>query len=344
MKAIAKDKDQPGFSVIEMDEPKCKPGGVIIKPRACGVCGSDMYFYDWIEFVQPMMRPHIPVVIGHEFGGEIVEVGAEVDALKTGDWVAVEPELSCGTCFFCRMGRPNICQRGATIGVDQDGAMAELVAVPAWNCYRVPKNIPFEDISNLEVLTTGIYALQRARSLAASTLAVIGVGAIGLLLIQAARACGAATIIAIDISNAEKRLLAAKKMGADEIIMADKEDLLKKMSMASEGGADIVVEATGTAPGFEEALQVGKKGCQIIMLGGGTAPVSFVPAQLLVLEKDILFAVKRTPKSWVTAVNLVSAGKISLQHIIDGRFSISDGLEAFKLLKAGKLTKAVIEP
>jgi 2-desacetyl-2-hydroxyethyl bacteriochlorophyllide A dehydrogenase len=343
MKAIMKDKDAPGFSISSLDEPVCLPGQVIVKPRACGICGSDMYPYYWKDMIRGMMLSRLPVVIGHEFGGEIVEKGSAVKNLEKGDWVVVEPFLSCGLCDYCKTGRSNLCRSSVYFGTHVHGGMAELVAVPEVNCFKVPKTIPFENISLLEVLATAFYGLSRARPVAGSTVAVLGVGAIGLLLVQAARVMGAAKIIAIDVSSSSKRLEIARIMGADETIIVDKEDLNKRILSLTDGGVDLVLEATGTPAGFEESIEIGRTGSQVVLLGSSVTPVSFVPHRLMKKEMDMLTSLGRSSSSWYTAIHLVSSGKISLDNIIDGRFPISDVLHAFELLEKKEIVKAVIE-
>ncbi len=345
MKAIVKDKDQPGFSISEIDEPKCSTKHVLIKVRACGVCGTDMYTYRWDNWIRDMIRPHMPVVIGHEFGGEIVEKGSEVSNLEVGERVVVEPVISCGHCDFCQTNRPNICRKWVSMGLQCDGAMTGLVAAPEGNCFKVPETIPFADISLIEVLATGIHAFERLRGpIAGSIVAILGIGTIGLLLLQAARVYGAAKIIVIATSRSKARLETARQMGADEIIMVDKDDLMTKINALTDGGADIVFEAAGTASGCQEALQVGRKGSQVVLMGPCESLVNFIPLQLIVNEMDIISSNARRPSSWRTAINLVASKNISLENIIDARFSVFEGLEAFELLDKREITKAVIEP
>jgi len=199
----------------------------------------------------------------------------------------------------------------------------------------------------LEVLAVGIHALERVEKvqpIAGTTVAILGVGGVGLLLVQSVRAYGAAKVIVIGTSRSPSRLDTARKMGADEIIIIDKEDLTKRMSLLTDGGADIVIEATGSVSGCEAAILVGRKGGQIVLLGGTDQPVAFVPIQLLVKELNIIFSLARKPSTWYTAINLVASKKVFIENIIDARFSISDGLKAFDLLERRKVTMAVIEP
>ena len=218
MKAFAKLRPEPGFKQVEVERPKIGRNEVLVKVKVTSVCGTDYHIYKWDEWAQARIKP--PRVIGHEFAGEVVEVGSNVTSCKVGDLVAAESHIACGTCFQCRTGNSHICERLRIVGVDVDGSFAEYVSIPERNAWLTPKEVPLETASVLEPLGNAVHAALSAE-LAGNYVTVFGCGPVGLSAIALANISGSQSVTAIDINDYRLRL--AMTMGASRIINSSKE-------------------------------------------------------------------------------------------------------------------------
>ncbi len=211
----------------EVPAPSAPRGEVIVEVAACGLCGSDLHEYlhgrvDIPKRPHPLTGVMPPVTLGHEFAGRVVALGPGVGDFRPGDRVAVNPCLTCGECAWCRRGQSNLCAKLGTLGLSRDGALAPLVAVPTSGCHRLPAEVDDEQAAVVEPLAVAVHACARARLQGGERVAVIGGGAIGLLVLQVLRAKGAAFVVVVE-PRAERRRLALE-LGADAVIDPDAED------------------------------------------------------------------------------------------------------------------------
>jgi len=200
----------------EVEEPKVSEGEVLIRVGACGICGTDLHFYrgEW--------RVKTPLVPGHEFSGVVEEVGPGAEWVEVGSRVVAEPNVTCGRCYYCRMEKRNFyCPNIKAVGVDVNGAFAEYVKVPAANVYRFPDWMSFEEAALIEPLACCVRGLYNVGIEPGDTVAVVGAGPVGLLMVQLAKMWGASRVYAIDLI--ERRLSLAKQLGADVVVNAAKE-------------------------------------------------------------------------------------------------------------------------
>ena len=250
---------------------------------ACGLCGSDLHEYLHGPIYIPK-QPHPltgvmpPVTLGHEFSGRVVDVGARVSGVRTGDRVAVNPCLVCGECRWCRSGRPNHCAKLATIGLSRDGALAPLVAVPAYGCHVLPADVDDEQGAVVEPLAVAVHACRRARLCEGEHVAVIGAGPIGLLVLQVARARGAGSVTMVEPREERRRL--AHELGADAVIDPATGDPARTIADFTDGArADVVFECVGSPAAFASAFRAAGKGGRVVLVGLVPEPVSANPSR-----------------------------------------------------------------
>lgn len=247
------------ITVEQVDDPACGPGDVIVQVSMSGICGTDLHIYR-AEYMS-----NFPLIPGHEFGGRIVEVGRDVKTgIKIGDRVAVDPNLYCGYCDFCRMEQSNHCQNLKVVGVTRAGAFAEYVSVPAKACYAVPDSLDDNQMAFIEPLACIAYGMQRLRVPPAGKVVLFGAGPIGLLLLQAIRHAGASEVVVVEKQQA--RLELATQLGATATIAAGP-DLDAQLKELAPYGFNVVVDATGAPPVIERGFNYLRPRGQYLMFG-----------------------------------------------------------------------------
>src|SRR5438445_169065 len=251
----------PGLKVTPVPKPTAGPGEVLIAVRHAGVCGTDLHIADWDAWAQGRLRP--PLVIGHEFAGEIVAVGDGVAELKAGQLVTAEGHIVCGHCMQCRTGNGHICRNTRIIGVDRDGAFAEYIAMPATNV--LPLNgIPTTVGAVMDPIGNAFHAVLTA-DVSGSTVFIVGCGPIGCFAVGVARAAGAAKVIASDVNP--KRLELARTMGAHVVINAARDDVVRTVVEETGGdGADVVCEMSGVPSALHQAFAAVRLGGRVQLL------------------------------------------------------------------------------
>ena len=328
--------------LVEEAVPQLGPGEALVRVRAVTVCYSDIHYYRYGRIGDTISDK--PLVLGHEFAGEVVETYPGVERVKAGDLVAIEPGLSCGHCRYCQEGNPNLCQNLLFVGTPPvDGGLREYVSYKAEFLFPLPASFSAEEGAVLEPLGVAIHAWDLAKLRIGETVAIVGCGPIGLLLIQLARVGGATQILAVD-PLAYRRDLAAE-MGA--IALAPEDDLAAQAEEYSGGhGVDVAIEAAGVVPAQEEAAQMVKRGGTLVLVG--------IPAedQLLlthhtVRRKGLTIKLSRRMKlTYPRAVALVERGTVNVRSLITHHFPLEQANEAFRLVEGygDGVVKAVICP
>src|SRR5713101_7173930 len=241
MKALRKMQPARGLSFENAPVPSIGPTDVLVRVKAASICGTDLHIYGWDRWSQGRIKP--PVTLGHEFCGVVEKVGEEVTAVKPGDFVSAEMHVNCGHCRQCRLGESHICRNLRIIGIDQDGAFAEFVKIPASNIWKLDPEIPERYAAILDPLGNAVHAAL-AGPIAGQTVLVTGCGPIGLMAIAVAKACGSSTVFATEV-NEERRAM-AKKMGADIALNPAAEDSVARvLGETGETGADVLLEMSG---------------------------------------------------------------------------------------------------
>jgi len=260
MKAALLEREK-SFRIIETLAPEPERDEVVIHVRSVGICGSEVEaFFGRHPFRKP------PVITGHEMSGVIVKIGEEVNELKIGDRVTLEPQLSCGSCVYCRSGKYNLCRDRIMLGTEKwPGPFGELIKAPASKIIPLPEGIPFDEAALVEPLAVGVHSVRKTRLAPEESLIVFGGGTIGLCTAVAARVMGIKEIVITDISDVKLKM--GKRMGASGVLNAKDRDLLKKIRQKFPEGADVAIVATGAGEAYQTSTKVVKRDGRIGVVG-----------------------------------------------------------------------------
>ncbi len=321
--------------IEERPTPIPGPAQVLVEIQACGVCGTDRHIYHGDFPTTP------PVIIGHEFAGQVVEVGPDVTDLAIGDRVTVDPNIYCGTCRYCQRGKVHMCTQLQALGVNLDGGFAELCVVPRKQCHLLPSNVSWIEGALAEPVACCIHGIDLAGIQSGDTVAIIGGGAIGLILAQLAKLAGAGQVIVSELA-AERREIALT-LGVDRVIDPRHEDPLAAGGIL-ENGADIVIEAVGSAATARQALDWATRGGTILWFG--VAPpqdrVSIAPNQ--VFEKELTIRGARiNPFTHARAVSLLASKRLDVASLVTQRIDL-DALPATLAAPSSCAIKTVVCP
>ncbi|HEX3014980.1 MAG TPA: 2,3-butanediol dehydrogenase [Desulfobacteria bacterium] len=306
-------------------------GQVKIKVEWCGICGSDLHEYLAGPILIPGTEPHpltgvkAPVILGHEFVGEIVEVGAGVDKVKVGDRVAPDACQVDWTCYHCKRNQYNLCENLAFTGLAAQGAFAEYVNVPAYTLYKLPDSVSNEEGALIEPMSVGIHAVRQAPVIEGDSVVVLGAGTIGLVTLQAARAAGASKVFVIEMAKARKEY--AMEMGATAVFDPKEVDVLAKVKEATGGlGADVVIECIGNAKTGPLAVKLARKGGKVVLVGVFEQESTINFLEVVANEKHIIGSLAYNGE-FSTAINLLGDGRLKAEPLITGKIKIDDIVE-----------------
>lgn len=331
-----------------VDYPDPNPGEdeVVVRVRACGICGSDIHGWDGSSG-----RRNPPLIMGHEAAGEVIATGPRVTAWRAGDRVTFDSTISCGKCRFCQSGQVNLCETRRVVGVapveyKQHGAFAEQLAVPDRILYRLPDTLSYEQAAMVEPVSIAVHAVQRTKIAPGSTAVVIGSGMIGLLVIQALRWAGAGQIVAVDL--ADNRLELARKVGATHTINSGKADLVAEVGRLTDGlGADTSFEVVGYGPTLNAAISSLKRGGTCVLVGNLAAKTQDFPLQAVVTKELTLLGSCSSAGEYPLSLDLIAQGAIDVRPMIETVAPLSEGAAWFERLSAkdgGKYMKVILQP
>jgi threonine 3-dehydrogenase len=342
MKALRKMKAARGLSMETAPVPAIGPGDVLVRVKATSICGTDLHIYGWDRWSQGRIKP--PVTLGHEFCGVVERVGEEVTAVKAGDFVSAEMHVNCGHCHQCRLGEAHICQNLRIIGIDQDGAFADFVKIPASNIWKLDAAIPEHYGAILDPLGNAVHTVL-AGPIAGQTVLVTGCGPIGLMAIAVAKACGSSTVFATETN--EHRRAMAKKMGADVVINPAAEDAVARiLGETNKTGVDVLLEMSGNPAAIQQGFKSLRAGGRASLLG---IPTENVPLDLV---NDVIFKGatvqgiygRRMYGTWVQMTALLKAGRLNLEPLFGERTTLDKFENAFSLLQGGLAGKILLYP
>jgi threonine 3-dehydrogenase len=342
MKALRKMQPARGLSFETATVPRIAPTDVLVRVRTASICGTDLHIYGWDRWSQGRIKP--PVTLGHEFCGVVECVGDEVTAVHTGDFVSAEMHVNCGHCRQCRVGEAHICRNLRIIGIDQDGAFAEFVKIPASNIIKLDPSIPEHYGAILDPLGNAVHTVL-AGAIAGRTVLVTGCGPIGLMSIAVAKACGSSTVFATETN--EQRRAMARKMGADVVLNPAAEDAVKKILAETDGtGVDVLLEMSGNPTAIQQGFQALRAGGRASLLG---IPTESVPLDLV---NDVIFKGatvqgiygRRMYETWVQMTALLKAGRLNLEPLFGERAPLEKFETAFAKLQGGLAGKILLYP
>ncbi|HXR76125.1 MAG TPA: galactitol-1-phosphate 5-dehydrogenase [Bryobacteraceae bacterium] len=332
------------LALTDMPEPEIGPEEVLIRVKACGICGSDVHGYDGSTG-----RRIPPIVMGHEAAGTIAEVGRNVKDLVEGDRVTFDSTVFCGHCFFCRRGQANLCDHREVLGVSCDdyrraGAFAEYVAVPRRICYRLPPELPFSHAAMIEAIGVAVHAVSLTPIQINDTAVVMGAGMIGLLTLQAAKLAGCGRVISVDVDDT--RLEAARKLGATHTVNAKALDTPEHVKALTEGrGADVAIECVGATATIQNSIASVRKGGTVTLVGNITPNIE-LPLQSVVARQIRVQGSCASSGEYPACIDLLSRGAIRVEPMISATAPLDKGPEWFERLYRGEpnLMKVVLEP
>jgi threonine 3-dehydrogenase len=314
----------------------------MLKVKRAGVCGTDLHIYRWDRWSQGRIKP--PVTLGHEFVGEILELGEGVTEFEVGERVSCESHIVCNHCIACRTGNGHVCENTRILGVDVNGGFAEYVTVPAVNAWRAPANIPIEVAAVMEPLGNAVHTAFSG-PISGCNLAVTGCGPIGLFAIGVARAAGAARVFASDVSP--YRLDLARQMKADVLIDASEGEFVKRCQELTGGaGLDGVLEMSGNPTAVRDGLAALRSGGRLSFLGLPTEPFELDWNRLVIFKGVTIHGIigRRMYETWYQMHNLLSSGRLDIRPAITHVMPMEQIDEAIALLGAGKAGKVVLVP
>lgn len=313
--------------IEQVPEPRPGPGEVRLRVKWCGICGSDLHEYKKGPIFIPT-RPHpltgkmAPIVLGHEFSAEVVEVGAEVTNVAVGDRVTANACLICHTCPWCRSGRYNLCEKLGSIGLCADGGFAEFTLIPAYTLHRLPAQVSWEAGALTEPTSVALHAVKKGRVQPGETIAVVGAGTIGLLVLQAALACGARRGYVIE-PVAHRRQIAEELGVAAAIDPAAKAADKEIHALTSGLRADVVFECVGSPQVVDAAIRVAGKGGRVVLVGVYTesSPASW--GRLQGHEKELIGS-SAYGDEFPLALAMLADGRIKAEPLLGERISLKE--------------------
>ncbi|MEA5083663.1 MAG: alcohol dehydrogenase catalytic domain-containing protein [Lachnospiraceae bacterium] len=315
----------------DLPMPECGENDVLIKVKATAICGTDSaHIYPWGAYAEE--RCPVPFVFGHEFAGEIVEVGEKVTNFKVGDRVAGETHIPCNHCEMCLTDRRHNCENMKIIGVHTPGSFAEYIAFPADCAFKIDDSISYEIGALLEPMGVGMHGVSKA-DVKGKTTVIYGCGPIGLMAVACAKFKGASKIIAIDV--VDDKLEMAKKMGADVIINSKTQSDLETVKAETNGsGADVVIDYTGNKFAIKAGFQLVKKSGTMVLVGLTSGETSLDLANDIIYKEATVYGVtgRLMYQTWDECMEMLNAG-FDLKPLMSGPYALKDFEQAFEAVK-----------
>ncbi len=312
-------------------------GEVLVQVQACGICGTD------VHIVEGTSRSTPPVVLGHEYVGIVTDVGNGVADIVVGQHVGVDPNISCGACFFCRRGLVHLCDKLCALGVDIDGGMAEYSIVPVKQIYSLPQAMAHELSAFIEPVSCAIHGIDLARIKTGDTVVILGGGTIGLIMVQLARNAGAARIIVVEPLDYKRKLAAG--LGADVVLNPIEADVQSVVMDLTKVGADVVIECVGKPLTAQAALDLARRGGTVEFFGvcpiGET--ISIEPNKIYFKELTIVGSYVN-PHTFDRSIAMLQSGRVRVDAFQLDKFPLDGVHEALRYQREGKTIKSIIQP
>jgi len=311
------------LEVTEMPEPVAGPDDVLVRVKACGICGSDVHGMDGSTG-----RRIPPLVMGHEAAGVVAAVGNRVTRFRVGDRVTFDSTIYCGACYFCRRGLVNLCDNRQVLGVSvseyrRDGAFAEFVAVPERIVYALPGELSFEQAAMIEAVSVAVHAVGLTPVKLGDAAVVVGAGMIGLLAVQALRNAGCGLVAAVDVDPA--RLRSAQSLGADYVFNSSSTDVRAAIAELTGGrGADVAIECVGAAEPVQTAINALRKGGTATLVGN-ISPEVPLPLQTIVTRQVRLQGSCASAGEYPACIGLMARKAIRVDPLISATAPLEDG-------------------
>ncbi|MBQ4813536.1 L-threonine 3-dehydrogenase [Pseudoalteromonas luteoviolacea] len=338
MKALSKLKAEEGIWMTDVPKPEMGHNDLLIKIRKTAICGTDVHIYKWDEWSQNTIPT--PMVVGHEYVGEIVDMGQEVRGFSIGDRVSGEGHITCGHCRNCRGGRVHLCRNTIGVGVNREGSFAEYLVIPAYNAFKIPDNISDELASIFDPFGNAVHTAL-SFDLVGEDVLITGAGPIGIMAAAVAKHVGARHVVITDVN--EYRLDLARKMGATKAVNVANEkleDVMQELGMTE--GFDVGLEMSGVPVAFNSMLNNMNHGGKIAMLG-------IPPSDMAVDWNQVIFKGlvikgiygREMFETWYKMASLIQSG-LNLEPIITHQFHVDDFQEGFDTMISGQSGKVIL--
>lgn len=325
---------QKDIRLEEVPEPEVREGNIKVKVDWCGICGTDLHEYlAGPIFIPPTGSPHpltgdtLPLTLGHEFAGEVVEVGDGSAEVNTGDRVAIEPVFRCGECAACQRGATNLCSKLGFYGLmGGGGGLSEFAVVPSYMIHRLPEGLTTEQGALAEPIAVGLRAVRRAGFEEGQSAVVFGAGPIGAVTVQCLKAMGAGQIMVAEVSETRKEK--AREIGADVVIDPTEEDVVERVSELTDGeGAEHSFDAAGIQQTLQTAMHSTRKGGTVTIISIWEGPVELNPNDIVMSELNVGGTICYTPEDFADTIAMLKDGSIETEGIITERIPLSDVVE-----------------
>ena len=339
MKALVKPAAERGLVLRDVPEPRIRDDEVLIRVRFAGVCGTDVHIYEWDAWAQSRCRP--PFIVGHEFAGEVVEVGSLVESVKVGDRVTAEGHIVDERSIFSRTGNAHVDPSTRIIGVDRDGCFAECIAMPATKVWHLDDGISLE-LGGIHDPMGNAFHTALTANIPGAVVLVTGCGPIGAFAVGICKAAGAAHIIATDVNP--RRLELARRMGAHDAVHPD--DAERAVRAASDGhGADVVLEMSGVPSAVHQAFALARPAGRVNMLGIPSKTIDIDFASEIIFKGLTIYGVvgRRMYDTWHQMTRFLRSGAFDPTPVITHRLPLEAVDEAMSLIKSGEAGKVIFE-
>lgn len=323
----------------DVPEPTIRDDEVLIRVRRAGVCGTDVHIYEWDDWARG--RCHPPFVVGHEFAGDVAQVGSLVTDVHVGDRVTAEGHIVDGRCLLCRTGNAHACPYTKVIGVDRDGCFADYIAMPATNVWHLDDDISF-DLGGIHDPMGNAFHTALTAEIPGATVLITGCGPIGIFAVGICRAAGASRIIASDVN--ETRLALAKRMGADDVVHPN--EVERTVKQHTDGlGVDVVLEMSGVPSAIHQAFSLVRPAGRVQMLGVPAKPMQFDFATEMIFKGVTVYGVtgRRMYETWIQMTRFLRSHEFDPAPVITHRFPLECADEAIHAIKSGEAGKVIFE-
>jgi len=327
--------------VLDVEEPKIASDEVLIKTKAVGICGTDLHFYlgkngkfqDLLERIKKLMFPS-KTILGHEFSGFVIDKGKNVNNVELNEKVTAWPVIPCHECKYCKMGLMHLCENIRP----WPGAFSEFVKVPSENIVKIPTQLSYEEVAMLEPLASAIHAVKLAKIEKESSIAILGAGTMGLLILQVAKSLGVKEILAVDIL--EFKLEMAKMLGADIAVHASEITRHKKGSLMN--NVDVAFECVGgSAPTLHQALNLVDNHAKIIVVGSFAFPQCIDMLKFRQKELTMIGSQPQEKRDFIDGIDLLINKKVKLKPLITHKFPLEHAKKAFETALKSEQTKSI---
>lgn len=339
MKSLSKAKSSPGIWMTDTPEPQMGQNDIKIKIRKTAICGTDVHIYNWDDWAQATIP--VPMVVGHEYVGEIVEVGQEVQGFRVGDRVSGEGHITCGYCRNCRAGRVHLCRNTIGVGVNRAGAFAEYLVIPAFNAFKIPDDISDDLAAIFDPFGNAVHTAL-SFDLVGEDVLITGAGPIGIMAAMIAKHVGARYVVITDVNP--YRLALAAKMGVSRAVNVTEQSVQAVMDeLGMTEGFDVGLEMSGVPMAFNDMLETMNNGGRIAMLG--------IPPQGMGINWDkVIFKGliikgiygREMFDTWYKMASLIQSG-LQLEPIITHHFAIDDFEQGFEVMCSGQSGKVILD-